>query len=142
VRAASFSLNAMKSAKPRSQWTMKHSIQKFDLDQEYFFEEGCHIVEISNSAADEDQSIVRARVAVGQQTKWHSLDNTTERYVILQGCGMVEIGNKQATAVSYGDVIIIPAQTRQRIKNTGSEDLIFLAICSPSFQKSNYREQH
>jgi mannose-6-phosphate isomerase-like protein (cupin superfamily) len=37
-------------------------------------------------------------------------------------------------------VIIVPANTRQRIKNIGKNDLLFLAICSPRFQKKNYHE--
>jgi mannose-6-phosphate isomerase-like protein (cupin superfamily) len=33
---------------------------------------------------------------------------------------------------------MIPPDTRQRIRNTGVGDLIFLAICSPRFQEKNY----
>lgn len=35
-------------------------------------------------------------------------------------------------------VLHIPADTPQRIKNTGSEDLIFLAICTPRFEERRY----
>lgn len=115
-------------------------IKKHDSVEEYYFEEGCHITETSNSADDEDVSIAQARVEKGQQTKWHYLENTTERYVILSGRGTVEIGANPACDVTIGDVVIIPANTRQRIKNTGEEDLLFLAICSPRFQRKNYRE--
>ncbi len=119
---------------------MNDHIKRFDLSQEYYFEEGCHIVETSNSSADEDVSIVRARVAPGRQTEWHSLQSTTERYVIIQGSGTVEVGIERPAAVTVGDVIIIPPGTRQRIRNGGETDLIFLAICSPRFQKQNYRK--
>lgn len=115
-------------------------IKKHDSSDEYYFEEGCHIIETSNSADDEDVSIVRARVEKGQQTKWHYLENTTERYVILSGRGSVEVGTDAACDITSGDVVIVPANTRQRIKNTGEADLLFLAICSPRFQKKNYRE--
>tara|TARA_R110002073_G_scaffold74012_1_gene180805 strand:- start:370 stop:807 length:438 start_codon:yes stop_codon:yes gene_type:complete len=117
----------------------KH-IKRFDLGQEYYFEEGCHIVETSNSSSDEDVSIARARVAPGQQTRWHFLENTSERYVIIQGCGMVEVGEDDPCEVKAGDVVIIPAGARQRIRNNGEVDLIFLAICTPRFEKQNYRE--
>ena len=119
---------------------MNHHIKRFDPSQEYYFEEGCHIVETSNSASDEDVSIARARVAPGRQTQWHFLENTTERYVIIQGCGLVEVGKADPCAVSAGDLVIIPPGTRQRIRNDGAADLIFLAICSPRFEKENYRE--
>ncbi|NQV71198.1 MAG: cupin domain-containing protein [Pseudohongiella sp.] len=119
---------------------MISSIKKFEPDQEYYFEEGCHIVEISNSVDDEEVSIAQARVEPGQQTKWHSLADTTERYVVLQGVGLVEIGDCNPVEVTSGDVVIIPAQTRQRISNIGAEDLKFLAICAPRFKQSNYQQ--
>ena len=115
-------------------------IKKHDSVAEYYFEEGCHISETSNSADDEDVSIARARVEKGQQTKWHYLENTTERYVILSGNASVEVGTSPARDITAGDVVIIPANTRQRIKNIGEDDLVFLAICSPRFQKKNYHQ--
>ncbi|MEX0964766.1 MAG: cupin domain-containing protein [Pseudohongiellaceae bacterium] len=119
---------------------MSDFIKKFDPSQEYYFEEGCHIIETSNSAADEEVSIVRARVAPGQQTRWHRLENTTERYVILEGTGLVEVGTQKPGEVAAGDVVIIPPNTRQRINNSGATDLLFLAICTPRFQRENYHE--
>ena len=115
-------------------------IKKHDSSGEYYFEEGCHIIETSNTVDDEDVSITRARVEKGQRTKWHYLENTTERYVVLSGCGLVEVGTEEPCKITAGDVVIIPANTRQRIKNTGEGDLLFLAICSPRFQLKNYRE--
>ena len=115
-------------------------IKKHDPSAEYYFEEGCRIIETSNSADDEDVSIAHARIEKGQRTKWHSLNNTTERYVILPGCGAVEAETAKPCDITTSDVVIVPASTRQRIKNTGENDLLFLAICSPRFQKKNYRE--
>lgn len=120
---------------------MEPSVKKFTTNQEYYFEEGCHIVEISNSTDDEELSIAQARVEAGQQTQWHRLLGTTERYVVLQGEGLVEVGDSVHTRVSTGDVVIIPARARQRITNTGSVDLKFLALCTPRFRKSNYRAE-
>lgn len=113
-------------------------LKKHDPKQEYYFEEGCYITEISNSMDDEDVSIARARVEEAQQTKWHYLKNTTERYVIVQGEGLAEIGDGKPLRVSIGDVVVIPPDTRQRIKNTGKGDLVFLAVCSPRFHTKNY----
>jgi len=41
--------------------------------------------------------------------------------------------------VGAGDVVRIPANTPQRITNTGATDLIFYAICSPRFQAKCYQ---
>lgn len=119
---------------------MKPVIQSFDEGREYYFREGCHINELSNSADDAIVSIARARVEPGRTTRWHRLSGITERYVILQGRGMVEIGSERGQTVSSGDVVIIPPQTRQRITNDGTESLVFLAICSPRFVPEAYEE--
>lgn len=117
---------------------MTSYIKYYDPDDEYFFVEGCFINELSNGGLDPDVSIARARVTPGVTTQWHRLNQTTERYVILKGEGQVEIGDGAPKQVKIGDVVIIPPQTRQRISNTGEQDLIFLAICSPRFQEKNY----
>ena len=117
---------------------MPDHIKEFAQQQEYYFEEGCYITEVSNSTSDPDVSIVQARVAEGEQTRWHWLNGITERYVIIAGEGMVEVGDHEPCKVSQGDVVIIPANCRQRIRNTGSGDLKFLAICTPRFEIEKY----
>ena len=116
----------------------QHCIKKHNPDAEYYFDEGCHIIEMSNSADDPDVSIARARVEPGVTTPWHSLDKTVERYVILQGTAVVEVCNAKPQQVEVGDVVLIPAAVRQRITNTGEQDLLFLAICSPRFSVDAY----
>ena len=117
---------------------METCIKKCDPATEYFFKEGCYITELSNSDDDKELSVAQARVERGVTTKWHFLKDTIERYVILEGVGSVEIGELEAEEVNMGDVVIIPAGTQQRISNIGDTDLIFLAICSPPFESSNY----
>jgi RimJ/RimL family protein N-acetyltransferase/mannose-6-phosphate isomerase-like protein (cupin superfamily) len=109
-----------------------------DDQAEYFFEEGCFILELLNDPAEPELSIARARVPTGTETRWHRLQESKERYVILQGQGRVEVGDDAPRNVAAGDVVRIPPMTRQRISNTGAQDLIFLAICSPRFQRQNY----
>ena len=117
---------------------VKSNIKKFDLADEYFFDEGCYITELSNSDDDQQLSIARARVAPGVTTRWHSLTGITERYVIVEGNGEAEIGEMSPQLVTAGDVVIIPPGERQRITNIGDSDLIFLAVCTPRFEVSKY----
>ena len=109
-----------------------------DLGREYFTEELCHITELLNTEDDAALSIARARVEPGVTTRWHHLKQSTERYVILSGCGEVEVGELANRTVRAGDVVLIPPCCRQRIRNTGDEDLIFLALCTPRFVPEDY----
>ena len=107
---------------------------------EFFTGEQCHITEWSNSGADEQVSIARARVEPGICTRWHRLHDTVERYCILQGRGEVELADMPAQTVVPGDVVIIPPGCAQRIRNTGDGDLVFLAICTPRFSAAAYEQ--
>ena len=119
---------------------MHAAIKRFDPSTEYFFTEGCHITEVSNSDDDPAVSIARARLEPGRTTRWHLLADTAERYCILAGRGLVEIGDATPTGVGPGDVVLIPPRCRQRIHNPGPDDLLFLAICSPRFREHNYAD--
>ena len=117
---------------------MQPRILSHDPQSEYYFREGCFITELSNGEHDPGVSLARARVEPGRTTSWHALARTTERYLILEGHGLVEVGSLPSAHVGPGDVVVIPPGIRQRITNTGSIDLIFLAICSPRFSSLNY----
>ncbi len=119
---------------------MKETIKRQALSREYNTPEKCYITEWSNSPDDPDASIARARVAPGVTTRRHRLKNTTERYVILSGTGCVEVGDLPAYDVYPGDIVLIPPMCRQRITNTGVDDLIFLAVCTPRFVPEAYED--
>lgn len=114
-------------------------INRFTPESERLTDEGCSIVEMRNLEEDPDCSIARARVEPGVKTKRHSLRETVERYVILEGVGEVEIGDTPPTRVVPFDVVHIPAGVSQCIRNRGSGDLIFLCICTPRFVPENYQ---
>ena len=114
-------------------------VQHPEESNEYFFEEGCHILELLNSPEHPEASIARARVAPGDTTEWHLLSDTIERYVILEGSGIVSIGYERSEVVNSGDVVVIPSGCPQRIRNTGIGDLVFLAICTPRFSSVHYQ---
>ena len=101
--------------------------------------EGCFILEAWNTDEDPSVSIVRARVLPGVTTQLHSLD-VDERYVILSGTGEMQLGDPlDAVSVVPGDLVVIPAGTPQRIKNSGEDDLVFQCVCSPRFRPESYR---
>jgi mannose-6-phosphate isomerase-like protein (cupin superfamily) len=116
------------------------SVIQHPTASEYFFVEGCLITEWWNTAMDPAVSLARARVEPGVTTRWHRLRGVTERYLILEGQGRVEVGDLPPEAVGPGAVVLIPPGTRQRIANTGGVDLIFLALCTPRFTPAGYED--
>lgn len=115
-------------------------VRPLDPAAEYYTEERCYINELSNIGADPAVSIAQARVLVDTVTRWHKLAGITERYVILAGEGRVEVGVLPPQDVGAGDVVLIPPDCPQRIRNTGTGDLVFLAICSPRFRQDCYMD--
>jgi mannose-6-phosphate isomerase-like protein (cupin superfamily) len=114
-------------------------VLKLDTDSEYFFREGCFIVETLNDPAHPELSIARARVEAGVATQPHSLTATTERYLIQSGDGLVFLGDdRHGQPVAAGDIVVIPPGVCQSIRNTGEDDLIFQVVCTPRFVPENY----
>jgi mannose-6-phosphate isomerase-like protein (cupin superfamily) len=117
----------------------KPAISRYAAQEEYYFEEGCFITENWNQAEDEACSIARARVPPEGHTQTHRLLGSEERYLIIQGQGVVYLGDAEGQEVGPGDVVVIPAGVEQSIRNTGQEDLVFYAICTPRFRPEAYQ---
>jgi mannose-6-phosphate isomerase-like protein (cupin superfamily) len=105
---------------------------------EYYTEERCFITEVLNTPGYAPVSVARARVEPGITTEWHMVRDTDEMYYILSGEGDMEIEDREAGPVRPHDLVFIPRNTRQRIRNTGQTDLLFLCICAPRFEQRNY----
>jgi mannose-6-phosphate isomerase-like protein (cupin superfamily) len=119
---------------------MKARLIAWDAARERDTAELCAINELSNHAADPAVSIARARVPCGVTTRWHRLRGIAERYVMLEGCGTVEVEGLAPTAVGPGDVVLIPPGAAQRIRNDGEDELVFLAVCTPRFVPGAYED--
>lgn len=119
---------------------MRTLIKHYNSNKEFLTEERCYITELSNSEDDPDVSIARARIEPGITTRWHRLKGTIERYSIISGKGIMELDDQQPCEVNAGDTVLIPPMCSQRITNIGSEDLVFLAICSPRFIETAYQD--
>ena len=104
----------------------------------FWTSEGCYISEVFNNAENPDYSLAIARVPVGVTTQLHRLIQTTERYVIQSGTGVVEVGS-ESQQVDTGDSVLIAPSMTQRITNTGEVDLVFYCICMPRFTPKCYQ---
>jgi mannose-6-phosphate isomerase-like protein (cupin superfamily) len=116
---------------------MEIQIIKADSGQEYYTPEKCFILENVNFPIDPHLSVARARIQPGVTTVNHLLKGVIERYLIIEGEGIVEIGGK-TSPVGPGDLVLIPENTPQKITNTGQSDLIFYCICTPGFTPECY----
>ncbi|MCK4596367.1 cupin domain-containing protein [candidate division WOR-3 bacterium] len=76
-------------------------------------------------------SLAHAVVKPGDTSKTHTL-KTSEVYYILEGQGIIFIDDESAE-VHYGQVIYIPPNSVQYIRNTGKNDLKFLCIVDPAW---------
>ncbi|MDA8431462.1 MAG: cupin domain-containing protein [Nitrospiraceae bacterium] len=119
---------------------MKKASKHRESGREFYTPERCYITELLNTSDDPGVSLARARVEPGVTTRWHRLVGTAERYYIVSGRGRVEVGDRPLREVTAGDIVLIPPLCRQRITNTGPEDLIFLAICTPRFSDDAYED--
>lgn len=107
------------------------------MPEEVWTEERCFITELLNDADVPDVSLARCRVEPGVTTQLHRL-SVREWYVVEQGRGLMEVGNLEPRPIGPGDVVEIPADTAQRVTNTGAGDLVFQCVCLPRFTPGCY----
>jgi mannose-6-phosphate isomerase-like protein (cupin superfamily) len=77
-------------------------------------------------------SLARAEVGPGERTLPHRL-RTTEVYYILEGRGLMSVGDERAE-VGPGDAVVIPPGEAQSIENGGAGVLAFLCVVDPAWR--------
>lgn len=80
----------------------------------------------------QDYSIAQATVPAGSSTRRHAHKRAQEVYYILDGEGLMEVGN-ESERVGPGDAILIPAGTPHRITAMWPKRLDLLCICCPEY---------
>ena len=106
------------------------------VDAEFLIIEGLFITELANFELSPALSTDKARVDAGVTAAEHLLA-VDERYLLLSGCGHVEVGG-QRYAIAPGDMVSIPAGTPQRIIADGGETIIFYCVCTPRFDPDDF----
>jgi len=77
-------------------------------------------------------SLAEAIIPVGFITFLHKHNQSEEIYHILEGRGIMTLGDKRFE-VKTGDTICIPAGTPHQIQNTDKIPLRLLCCCSPPY---------
>ena len=116
---------------------MANTLIRHGKNDEVLTTERCFIRERLNDRSVPDVSVAETRVEPGVTTQLHRL-SVSEWYLISSGEGLMEVGDEAPFAVSSGDVVVIPANTSQRIANTGNSSLVFDCVCLPRFTVECY----
>ena len=103
----------------------------------FYTPERCFISEWFNTADSPAASLAQCRVEPGITTQLHAL-TVTERYIVTDGQGLMELDRGAPFEIKPGDTVTIPADCPQRVRNTGTQDLIFLCLCTPRFEPDQY----
>jgi mannose-6-phosphate isomerase-like protein (cupin superfamily) len=124
----------------KKQEIMKKAVFKENPAKTYFSGEGCYINELFNEVNHSGGSIAKATVKPEMITENHLLSDTDEWYYILEGIGEMYLNGQSIGEVKRGETVHIPQNTPQYIKNTGTEDLVFLCFCTPAFKMEVYKK--
>lgn len=99
--------------------------------------ERCFVRELVNRPSVPGASVAECRVEPGVTTELHRL-SVAEWYLVRRGTGQMEVAGEEPFDVGPGDVVSVPAGASQRIRNTGSDDLVFDCLCVPRFTPDCY----
>ena len=80
-------------------------------------------------------SLAHAVLKKGKRSYRHKL-KTSEVYYILEGSGLMHIGDESKKVVG-GDAVYIPPGSVQHIENKGKTDLKFICIVDPAWRKQD-----
>jgi mannose-6-phosphate isomerase-like protein (cupin superfamily) len=80
-----------------------------------------------------NQTLAEARLPVGSATTPHHHVLTEEIYYILEGQGLMQVG-EELRPVTVGDAIAIPPGALHQLTNTGNQVLKFLCCCAPGYE--------
>ena len=91
-----------------------------------------HLKEVLHPSNDQltiNFSLAHAHLKVGENSLPHRLSHS-ETYYILEGWGEIYL-DEEMQAIEKGDIIYVPENVEQYVKNLGEVVLTFLCIVSP-----------
>ncbi|ACV25308.1 cupin domain-containing protein [Methanocaldococcus fervens] len=113
---------------------MKIIKTEYDKIKPYITKDGSIIRELMHPNIYEwvKQSLAEAIVPVGSKTLLHRHHKSEEIYYILEGKGLMTLGDEKFE-VKEGDTILIPPKTDHKIENIGSVPLKILCCSYPPY---------
>lgn len=113
---------------------MSKTLSHYHDIEAYVTRDGSTIRELMHpsSHSSRQQSLAEATVVAGAETRLHRHHKTEEIYYIVQGEGMMRLG-EDSFKVEKGDSVCIAPGTAHNIRNTGSDELKILCCCAPAY---------
>jgi mannose-6-phosphate isomerase-like protein (cupin superfamily) len=110
-------------------------IRNLDRVPAFITKDGSEIRELlaHRNSCIRNQTLAEARLPAGQSTTPHRHLKTEEIYYILEGKGVMRLGDESAT-VGPGDAVAIPPGTAHQIANAGPGVLRVLCCCAPGYE--------
>jgi mannose-6-phosphate isomerase-like protein (cupin superfamily) len=109
-------------------------IERLDRVEAFVTKDGSEIRELAGipSGNAENQSLAEATLPPGAETDEHYHRASEEIYLFTHGSGRMRLGDEESD-VGAGDTVVIPAGTRHKLWNSGSEPLTLLCCCAPPY---------
>ena len=101
-------------------------------------QEGTQIRQIFSPNETDDlirYSIAHCTINPGKSSRPHTM-KTSEMYYIMQGNGIMHVGEQQKQ-VKQNDVIFIPPMSKQFLENNGDTQLVVLCIVDPAWKQED-----
>jgi len=76
--------------------------------------------------------VKRIEVKPGHRLSLQLHDKRTEHWVIVQGCALVTVGDRE-TKLRVNEEVIIPVRTKHRVANPGDGPLVFIEVQCGSY---------
>lgn len=93
------------------------------------------ILHPNNDAVAINYSLAQARIEVGKASLPHRLKGS-ETYYILEGEGEMSIEG-DIKHIKKGNIIFVPPNAEQFVRNIGQVDLVFLCIVEPYWREED-----
>lgn len=123
---------------------MKNEPMKTSLHETkpYITKDGSNIYELMHPQfhGNKNVSLARAIIEPGQKTANHVHKITEEIYHVVQGKGVMSLGEK-VFSICSGDTICILPGTPHDVENTGKEPLIIICCCAPPYSHEDTEMQ-
>ena len=113
-------------------------VKKIEKIEAFTGKEGTQIKQIFSPSETNNSirySIAHCTINPGNSSKPHTM-KTSEMYYIMQGNGVMHVGEEQKQ-VKQNDAVFVPPMSKQFLENNGEIQLVALCIVDPAWKQED-----